>query len=626
MSKSPPCHSKWSDSVWYALTILLFIFFTSLAGYAVIQQQKEFLLQDKQNEIETIADLKSTQLVQWRKERFAEGASIRANAMIAQRINDYIRGNDKAGVRHEFKLWLANMIDLGEYSEGILFTTNAEIITSTSEQKLSPSKHDFYLVKEATTEQELILSDFHSDDIGKPFDINLAVPIIHFDGNKSKCVAVLVLYIDPAKQLFPLIRSWPTTSESAETLLVKREGNSVLFLNELRHRKKTEIPFLHPMSDLNMPAVKAALGKEGNFTGIDYRNKSVLCTIRVIPGTKWGMVSKVDTDEVLAPLANSIWMIISVGTILVITMTLGIFLWGIRRKSEILSKLVDTEKRHNTDLKKSEEKLELQVLDRTRDLFEINALLRLEMDERNQLEQKLLTAKRLEAIGQIASGVAHEVRNPLNAILTITEALFKEKEIENNPEYEPFIHHIRTQVNRLAQLMNDLLDLGRTIPEANLQPVALYYHCVETLDLWQATGMAKSRRALLESDKNDVSIIVSADPHKLQQIFYNLLENAANHTPADGNITLRLTSPDSGEATGIAVVQVIDQGSGIPKEKLCHVFEPFYTDRKGGTGLGLALVKHFIENMGGTVQIWNNQPPPGCTVEVRIPLHCKELK
>jgi two-component system NtrC family sensor kinase len=75
----------------------------------------------------------------------------------------------------------------------------------------------------------------------------------------------------------------------------------------------------------------------------------------------------------------------------------------------------------------------------------------------------------------------------------------------------------------------------------------------------------------------------------------------------------------------MAAVQVIDQGNGIPGDKLPHVFEPFYTDRKGGTGLGLALVKHFIENMGGTVQIWNNEPPPGCTVEVRIPRYPEEL-
>jgi two-component system NtrC family sensor kinase len=268
----------------------------------------------------------------------------------------------------------------------------------------------------------------------------------------------------------------------------------------------------------------------------------------------------------------------------------------------------------------------MQIHERTRDLTEINSLLRQEIAEREQLEQQLLSAKQLEAIGQIAGGVAHEVRNPLNAILTITEALFREKEIEGNPEFEPFIHHIRTQVNRLVQLMNDLLDLGRTIPTTNLQPMPLYDLCRESLDLWKSTGMSKNRHAILTDDSDDLSIQVSADPLKLQQVFFNLLENAGHHTPDSNRILMRLAHSTHDAQSGMAVVQVIDQGSGIAEDKLRHVFDPFYSDRKGGTGLGLALVRHFIEDMGGTVQIWNNNPPPGCTVEVRIPLYREELK
>ena len=270
--------------------------------------------------------------------------------------------------------------------------------------------------------------------------------------------------------------------------------------------------------------------------------------------------------------------------------------------------------------------LEHQIFERTRDLSEANSLLREEMVERKKLEQQLLSAKRLEAIGQIAGGVAHEVRNPLNAILTITEALFREKEIASNPEFEPFIMHIRTQVNRLVQLMNDLLDLGRTIPATDLQPVPLYEVCRETVALWKSSGMAQNKRGLLTSEYDDISILVLADALKLQQVFFNLLENAGHHTPDGSSIMIRLTHNSSDAADNMAVVQVIDQGTGIAEDKLSHVFDPFYTNRKVGTGLGLAIVRHFVENMGGTTQIWNNNPPPGCTVEVRIPLYRGELK
>ena len=330
--------------------------------------------------------------------------------------------------------------------------------------------------------------------------------------------------------------------------------------------------------------------------------------------------------EVLSPLSKSIWTETFVRIFAIIVMILGLFLWGSRKKVETLRTLFKIEQKHSLELKKLEGSLELHILERTRDLFEINSLLRREIVEREQREQQSLNVRRFEAIGQIAGGVAHEVRNPLNAILTITEALFKEKEIASNPELEPFIMHIRTQVNRLARLMNDLLDLGRTIPATNLQPMPLYEVCRETIELWKSTGMSKNKLGLLTSDNDDISILVLADAVKLRQVFFNLLENADHRTPDGSRIMVRLAHDSHNLPYGMAVVQVIDQGTGVPEDKLSHVFDPFYTDRKGGPGLGLALARHLIENMGGTVQIWNNSPPPGCTVEVRIPLYRKELK
>jgi len=624
MKISPPEKPAWSDSFWYILTIIVFITLVSTAGYGLIQQQKHFLLNEKQKELATIADLKTAQLVQWRKERFLEGTSIRANAMMAHRINDCLAGRGSAEIHREINRWLANLIDLGEYSEGILFTPDGKIITSNSTQRLTPSNHDLELVEEAAEEHEILLSDFHRDEIGKPLDINLAVPIMHLDGTHPRCVAILVLDIDPTKRLYPLIQSWPTSSSTAETLLVKREGDSVLFLNELRHCKNTSSPFERPLAHRNMPAARAALGQEGSFEGIDYRNIPVLCATRVIPGTRWGMVTKIDMIEVMAPLSKSIMMVTVVGFVVIITMILGLFLLGIRRRAETLRKMFEIEQQHNIELQKSEESLERQIIERTSDLTEINSLLRSEIEERKQLEQQLLSAKRLEAIGQIAGGVAHEVRNPLNAILTITEALFRENEVASNPEFEPFILHIRTQVNRLVHLMNDLLDLGRTIPTANLQPVTLYELCSETLDLWKSSGMSNNRLGLLTSDNDNTSLQVLADAHKLQQVFFNLLENAGYHTSGAHNIEMKITHSNNNHPDNMAIVLVEDQGTGIPEEKLSHVFDPFYTDRKGGTGLGLALVKHFVEDMGGSVQIWNNNPPPGCTVEVSIPIYREE--
>jgi signal transduction histidine kinase len=174
--------------------------------------------------------------------------------------------------------------------------------------------------------------------------------------------------------------------------------------------------------------------------------------------------------------------------------------------------------------------------------------------------------------------------------------------------------------------MNDLLDLGREIPSINIHPLSLDNICRDALALWRSTGMCRNCVGTFTSDFDDRPVTVLADSQKLQQVFFNLLENACHHNQDGSSILMKIMRREEHHPDGMAIVQIIDHGTGIPEDKLAYVFDPFYTGRKGGTGLGLALVKHFIENMGGAVQIWNNDPPPGCTVELLIPLHQEESK
>jgi two-component system NtrC family sensor kinase len=242
------------------------------------------------------------------------------------------------------------------------------------------------------------------------------------------------------------------------------------------------------------------------------------------------------------------------------------------------------------------------------------------------LERQLFQARKLESIGQIAAGVAHEVRNPLNAILSITEALFKDMEIEGNPDYDPYIKHIRTQVSRLARLMNDLLDLGKPIPVTCLNPVFIHEFCRDNIELWNSSNQEIKIAVRLDAGYDVSNLIVFADSVRLQQVLFNLLDNAAQHSSSKSSILIQLGLAETiQENHSMAALKVIDSGRGIPDNAISRIFDPFYTDRKEGTGLGLALVRHFMTNMGGSVVIYNNDPPPGCTAEIRIPLATKEL-
>ena len=239
--------------------------------------------------------------------------------------------------------------------------------------------------------------------------------------------------------------------------------------------------------------------------------------------------------------------------------------------------------------------------------------------EREIMDEQLRVAGEINLLGRIASGVAHEVRNPLNGILAISEALFLE--IGDNPEYLPYLEHIKTQVNRLSLLMKDLLDLGKPIARSEFIPQPLEQIIRSVIDSLKHSSSNKNRTVHFTPSPAGAPLVVKADGVKLQQVFLNLIENACDHSPAGEPVIIEMNvTAETGEEPN-TVVRVIDRGRGIAPDLLEKVFEPFFTTRKGGTGLGLSIVRHIVQLHGGSVFVANNTPGPGVTAEVRLPLY-----
>jgi PAS domain S-box-containing protein len=233
--------------------------------------------------------------------------------------------------------------------------------------------------------------------------------------------------------------------------------------------------------------------------------------------------------------------------------------------------------------------------------------------QRLATEEHVRELQQVQKLGELACGVAHEVRNPLNALLAIAEALFQE--IGDNPDYAPFLDHIRKQVSRLSALMSDLLMLGRPIVPSSLKRQSLVAVCQGALEHWAHSAESKTHQVRLTAPAAADGLDVIADGARLQQVFLNLLENAGQNSPAGNEIEFRIAEPHD----NVLRVRVVDRGTGIPTNILPRVFDAFFTTRSGGHGLGLSIVKSVVDNHGGRVDIWNNYPGPGCTVEVSIP-------
>jgi len=226
-------------------------------------------------------------------------------------------------------------------------------------------------------------------------------------------------------------------------------------------------------------------------------------------------------------------------------------------------------------------------------------------------EKQLVRANEMKLLGQLTSGVAHEVRNPLNGILAIMGALAKE--LSDNENFQVYIQHMRNQVNRLTVLMEDLLLLGRPVATEKMINIPFVKTVQNSLASWQQ-GLQTPREVTLYLPKDD-EFIIKAEIVKIDQLIVNLLDNAHQHSSTDKMIEISICDSGNGEV----IFFVKDNGKGIPPENISRIFEPFFTTRKGGTGLGLSIIRHIVESYGGRIRAFNNEDCAGSKFEVRFP-------
>ncbi|QRN96579.1 CHASE domain-containing protein [Archangium violaceum] len=244
--------------------------------------------------------------------------------------------------------------------------------------------------------------------------------------------------------------------------------------------------------------------------------------------------------------------------------------------------------------------------------------LRVALGERARVEEQLREADRRK--DDFLAMLAHELRNPLAPVLTAVQLM--ERKLEEGQDIGRERDVVERQVHHMRRLVDDLLDVSRvTRGKIQLQkrPVELVAAVGRALEA--ARPFSESRAHTLSARLPLVPVWTEADPVRLEQVFTNLLHNAAKYSERGGRITLSLAR-EGGEA----VVRVEDTGMGIPAEALPHLFEPFMQvartlDRaQGGLGLGLTLVKQLVEMHGGRVEAASEGVGRGSVFTVRLPL------
>lgn len=234
-----------------------------------------------------------------------------------------------------------------------------------------------------------------------------------------------------------------------------------------------------------------------------------------------------------------------------------------------------------------------------------------EAENRLNLEKELRHSERLASVGRLAAGIAHELGAPLNVIDARAEQLIenagaaREKQIKN-------LTIIRTQSARITHIVRQLLNLAR--------PYNLRFEPIEIAGLIESAleGLEAAENLKIEFAVEDV-LIISGDADYLQQVFVNILRNAAQAMSGDGTLKIEIYETSRDDKTCAVVIS--DTGKGIAPENLEKIFDPFYTtkDIGQGTGLGLAVSRRIIEEHGGAIEAENNSEG-GATFRVFLPM------
>jgi len=397
--------------------------------------------------------------------------------------------------------------------------------------------------------------------------------------------------------------------ETGETLVGTKSGDRTIVLSSLRFVEDAELRSMDEMitgtdDAAAGPIRKATSGLDGTGIEIDYRGHEIIAAWRHIPTLDWGLVTKIDTAEALAPIVQLQQDI----TILAIVFIVGIGFFGVSASRSISNPLV---KLKDLAVEISEGNLDANVLVQSTD--EIGQL----SEMMNETAIKLKQAQKDKE--EFVAMITHDLKQPLVPISGNADLLNNPKMGELNDMQKECVSEIKANANKQLAMIDNLVSAQK------LGLGAMKYDIVElsTKDILKECIKTHSPAMIDKNleyfDSSTIDVKIKCDRRRIHESYTNLILNAHDFTPQDGKIEIGVT-----DGNKEVIFFVKDNGEGIPKEKQEQLFQKYgqvKSDAKrkfGGTGLGLAVSQQLIEGMGG--KIWfESEKGKGTTFFFTIP-------
>ena len=303
-----------------------------------------------QEQLGSIANLKAPQIKAWRDERLGEARFLLQTAAVADDIAALVSRPRDEAVKERLLDWLVAIRGDARYESVTVHDPAGRLLFATSEAAAPETTIPTDAFRKALLSEDVIVADLYRSATDARVQFDLLVPIRPVNVRETRggpgpspAIAVVVLRLDASRSLFPLLRNWPLPTETGESFLVRREGDEVVYLSDLRHEPDAAVRLRRSMDD---PDLSAAMGLRGSaevLEGVDYRGTAVLATSRPIPESPWVLLVKIDQREVYAAMRREAWQNGTVLALLILALALGRGFLSRQRRSDLLGRALEAE-------------------------------------------------------------------------------------------------------------------------------------------------------------------------------------------------------------------------------------------------------------------------------------------
>ncbi len=567
-----------------AFLVVVLILAGAGAGFFVSESSR--IRQKKSDELAAIAVLKSRWIADWRQRVLGGVGKMAGYPFFSHAVAELAETPLDAFLLVALAERLKYELGWTGHEAMALYSLDDALLIAAGAYEECPEA--IQVVKDALATPGAVLSPLYKSRSGD-VHITAACPVNGPDGDP---VAVLAVTMNAKKELFPLVEEWPARSRTAETLLVMRDRNDALVLNNLHNKANSALNYRIPLTEVHVPSVQAVMGKTGGFFGRDYRGGEVISDLRRVAGSPWFMVAKVNLAEANADLYETMDFVIIVFVCLSIAVAAAMAALYSGGQVRLLRKLDEVRAESEENLRQLNAHLEERVARRTAQLEASNS--------------------ELEAF---AYSVSHDLRAPLRSIEGFAAILEEEYGQKLDDEARRLLGVVRSGTRKMDHLIHDILDLSRVsrteLVISDVDMTGLVRSVWEEIQTPEEAARFDFRLGPLPGARGDVLL--------LRQLWTNLISNAVKYTSRS---EIRRIEIGAGEEEDSLCYFVKDSGVGFDpaySAKLFGLFQRLHTDVEfEGTGVGLATVQRIVHRHGGSVRA-ESGPGAGATFSFILP-------